>query len=70
MNQNAYLQCKNTKKYNQKLKYLTQMKNNSHKWKYFLKYPQVKKYWVWEVVLEGGGSLAFFQNPSLEGGYR
>ena len=55
MNQNVYLQYKNIKKYNKKLKYATQMENNSHKWKYFLKYPQVKKYWVQEVVLEGGG---------------
>ena len=63
MNQNVYLQYKNIKKYNKKLKYATQMKNNSHKWKYFLKYPQVKKYWVREVVLEGGIVSIFFKTP-------
>ena len=35
-------------------KYDPQIKNIIHKWEYFLKYPQVKKYRSPEVVLEGG----------------
>ena len=58
---------KTLKIYHKKRKYAPQIKNIIHKWEYFLKYPQVKKYRSPEVVLEGGVSLVIVADCATEG---